>query len=44
MHYREDGGRRKEGGFPDVLLKHLCADVTAFSFSNVLTLECFPHI
>lgn len=29
-------------GFPEVLLKHLDTEVTAFSLSNTLMLECFP--
>lgn len=40
MYYREE--EERIGAFPDILLKHLCAEVKAFSFSNMLTLECFP--
>jgi hypothetical protein len=40
MYYRKE--EERIGGFPDILLKHLCDEVTTFSFSNILTLECFP--
>lgn len=40
MHYSEKD--ENIVGFPEVLLKHLCTEVTAFSLSSTLVLKYFP--